>query len=301
MREYKDIEIAKAERGPIAHLWDNKNWMAQEKSDGWRLQIHIGKPCSRLYAITRGGEELGINVAHLSPRINTGNLQYTVLDGELVPANGQEFHALAGIRAGKVTNVAYKIFDVLFLNGIDVRGLPLEKRLELVAAVLKTIYAGHPFVLPMKQALSGTYDFLKQQLIAGEEGVILKDLRATYGNGWLKAKKVSSFDVIITGIEPGYDLPHGKVHLAVFDNVPKLGLVLREVGKCGIQVAEVRAQLNKDPNSFIAKVIEVKALKIDPSNGILREPRFVRMRPDLKVNDATWEKLNRDAMKIELE
>lgn len=300
-REYKDLDFAKAERGPVAHLWDNINWMAEEKSDGWRMQIHIGNPCSRLYAITRGGEEVGENISHLMPHGDISKLQYTVLDGELVPANGQEFHSLAGIRAGKVKNVTYKLFDVLFLNGIDVRGLPLEKRKQLVQAILSSVFLNHPFVKPIKEARKNTRQFLEQQLIAGEEGVVLKDLRSTYGNGWLKAKKVSTFDVIIVGIEPGYDLPHGKVHMAVFDTDPKLGLVMREVGKCGIQVPEVRAQLNKAPNSFMAKVMEIKALKIDPTNGLLREPRFVRMRPDLKPNDATWEKLKRDALKIELE
>jgi bifunctional non-homologous end joining protein LigD len=296
VREYKDLSIAKAERAPIAHLWGNTNWIAEEKCDGWRIQLHLGKPCSRLYAVTRGGEEIGQNIAHLAPQVDTSNLQYTVLDGELIPVDGEEFHSLAGVRAGKVERVAYKIFDVLYLNGIDVRGLPLEKRKELVSAVLNSIYLKHPYVVPVKQASKDTYKFLVELLAAGMEGVVLKDLRSTYGNGWLKAKKVSTFDTIITGIEPGYHMPHGKVHLAVCD-----GMTLRDVGKCGIQVEKVRIELNKNPNDFIGKVVEIKALKIDPSNGMLREPRFVRMRPDLSPLECTWEKLNRDALKIELE
>lgn len=295
-QEYKDLEIAKAERSPVSHLWNNDNWIADEKCDGWRLQLHFGKPCSRLYAITRGGEDIGQNIPHLAPQVDISNLQYTVLDGELIPLDGQEFHSLAGVRAGKMGRVAFKLFDVLFLNGIDVRGLSLSKRIELVDVVIQTIYSNNQFILSIKRAIKDTYKFLVEQLAKGEEGVVLKDLRASYGNGWIKAKKFSTFDAIITGIEPGYHTPHGKVHLSVCD-----GAVLREVGKCGIQVDEVRAKLNKDPNSFMGAVVEVKALKIDPSNGLLREPRFVRMRPDLKPLDCTWEKLNRDALKIELE
>lgn len=297
-REYKDLDIARAERGPIAHLWDNANWIAEEKCDGWRLQLHFGKPCSRLYAITRGGDEVGTNVTHLVPQNDISHLQYTVLDGEILPLDGEEFHSLASLRSanGKVIHRKFKLFDVLYLNGIDVRCLPLEKRKELVNAILNTIFLKHPHVVPVKQAIKDTYKFLVDLLTAGMEGVVLKDLRSTYGNGWLKAKKFSTFDAIITGIEPGYHQPHGKVHLAVCD-----GLTLRDVGKCGIQVEKVRAELNKNPNDFIGKVVEVKALKIDPSNGMLREPRFVRMRPDLKPLECTWEKLNRDALKIELE
>lgn len=298
MSEYKDLEIAKAERGPIVHLWNDANWIAQEKCDGWRLQIHLGRPCSHLYAITRGGEEVGANVTHLMPHGDISNLQYTVLDGEILPMNGEEFHSLASLRTANARplNRVFKLFDVLYLNGIDVRNLSLEIREQLVIAILNSLYINHPFVAPIKQAKKDTYKFLLEQLAANMEGVVLKDLRSTYGNGWIKAKKFSTFDAIITGIEPGYHQLHGKVYLAVCD-----GLTLHDVGKCGIQVEKIRADLNKNPNNFIGKVIEVRALKIDPSNGMLREPRFVRMRPDLSPLEATWEKLNLDAMKIELE
>ena len=295
-KEYKDLSIARAERGPIAHLWANPQWIAEEKLDGWRLLIHFGNPCSRLYAITRGGDEVGANISHLTPRGDFSKLGYTVLDGELIPVEGQEFHSLAAVRAGKVEKVGYKVFDVLFLNGVDVRNLHLAQRKELVNAVLGSVYANHPYVLPVKQAVKDTHKFLVEQLAAGMEGVVLKDSRATYGNGWLKAKKVSTFDAIITGIEAGYNTPHGTVFISVCD-----GATLRDVGKCGIQKEDIRAEMNKDPNSFMGRVIELKALKIDPTNGLLREPRFVRLRPDLKPLDCTWEKLNRDAMKIELE
>jgi len=300
-REYKEIDFAKAERGPIAHLWNNPHWIAEEKCDGWRIQLHFGNPCSRLYAVTRGGEEVGKNISHLLPHGDISRLQYTVLDGELIPAGGQEFHSLAGIRAGKVSNVTYKLFDVLYLNGIDVRGLPLEQRKQLVQAVLGSVYLNHPFVKPINEARINTRQFLDAQLAAEKEGVVLKDLRSTYGNGWLKAKKVSTFDVIIVGIEPGYDLPHGKVHMAVFDMDANQNLIMRGVGKCGINDSAVRAQLNKDPNSFMARAMEIKALKIDHSNGLLREPRFIRMRYDIKPTDCTWDKLNADAKIIDLE
>ncbi len=296
--EYKELEFAKAERGPVSHLWNNSDWIAEEKCDGWRLQLHFGKPCSRLYAITRGGEEVGLNVSYLMPNADIRELQYTVLDGEILPTNGEEFHSLASLRTHNMKQIhrTFKLFDVLFLNGIDVRGLPLEKRQQLVTAILNSIYANHPSVKSVKLAKNNTYNFCLEQLAQNMEGVVLKHLSSTYGNGWLKAKRFSTFDAIITGIEPGYHQPHGKVHLAVCD-----GLLLRDIGKCGIQVEKVRADLNKDPNSFIGKVVEIRALRIDPSNNMLREPRFVRMRPDLSPLQATWDKLNNDAVKIELE
>ena len=76
------------------------------------------------------------------------------------------------------------------------------------------------------------------------------------------------------------------------------GIKLRDVGKVGISNNTVRAEINKNPNLFIGSVIEIGGLKYDPISGKIREPIFRRVRPDLKAIDATWEKLQRDAMKI---
>lgn len=296
-REYKELDFAQAVRGPIAHLWGNPDYSAEEKGDGWRIQLQINK-ASRLYAITRGNEEVGKNISHLSPRIDCGNLGLTVLDGELIPAKGSEFHSLAGIRAGNVRNVSYKVFDILYLNGIDVRALPLKKRRELLTVTLNTVYPNHPFVAPMKRADTDTYKFLMQQLLDGGEGVILKNINSTYGapNSWIKAKRSSNVDVIITGFAPGYDTPCGAVFISVCD-----GDTLRDVGKVGVLDPEVRANINKNPLAYVGKVIEIKCLKYDSDSGKLREPIFHRLREDISAKDATWDKLQRDLMKIELE
>lgn len=305
-KEYKDLELARAKREPVAHLWKNKDWVAEEKEDGYRYLYHLGGSCSRPYVVSRRGEEVGRCTPQFAPQVNTGSLGYTVFDGEIVPPEGKEFYSLAGYtrvdplvaltKRKLAGEIRYKVFDVLFINGTDVRSFKLQDRLSILDGALKQLYSDHPFVVPVNRELHDTYKFLMKLLAEGKEGVVLKNLKSTYGSGWIKAKRVSTFDAIITGFAPGYDLPCGAVFLSVCD-----GLDLREVGKCAISDTATRIAINKNPNAYIGQIIELKGLKIDPISGAIREPRFVRIRPDLKPTDCTWKKLLADSQIVELE
>ncbi len=305
-KEYKDLELARAHREPVAHLWNDKNWVAEMKEDGYRYLYHLGGPCTRPYVVSRRGEEVGRCTPQFAPQVSTASLGYTVFDGEVVPPDGKEFHSLAGYtrvdpmvalaNRKRMGEIRYKVFDVLYVNGTDVRAFELKDRLAILDGTLKQLYSNHPFVLPVNRELNDTYKFLVKLLSEGKEGVVLKNLKSSYGSGWIKAKRVSTFDTIITGFAPGYDTPCGAVFMSVCD-----GINLREVGKCAIADEKLRTMMNKDPNSFIGQVIEVKGLKLDPVSGAIREPRFSRMRPDLKPTDCTWAKLQADAQIIALE
>ena len=131
-------------------------------------------------------------------------------------------------------------------------------------------------------------------LLEGGEGVILKDLRKSYGakGAWYKAKRVSTLDVVMTQFDEGYNEPVGVAHMAVFH-----GGELRPVGRVGLCQGAVRAAIAADPAAYLGTVCEVKALKLVEH---LREPRFIRLRPDMDSVDVTWEKLQRDLMKVQL-
>ena len=65
-----------------------------------------------------------------------------ILDGELVallPSGISSFQALQNAgRNGSTANLVYYVFDLLHLNGHDLRPLPLLQRKELLADLLKT-------------------------------------------------------------------------------------------------------------------------------------------------------------------
>jgi len=302
---HQDIEFAKAVKEPFNHLWLNKDWLVEEKLDGWRLQLQFGGGKDRVsgakrpkdfFAITRNGEDVSDGVKHLYPSAYINNLGLTVLDGELIPHNGKEFHSLASIRSGKSGNHKYCVFDVLMINGNDIRRYPLATRLDLLATTLPQLFYNNSFVVPVARTTIAKDDFLKQMLADGGEGVILKNMKSSYGaaNSWIKVKRNSTVDVLITGFVKGYNTPCGAVNISVCD-----GDKLKDVGKVGIVDSNVRDAINKDPRSFVGKVIEIKCLKYDEVSGKLREPIFIKMRNDLSFKDASWDKLQKDLSYIE--
>ena len=306
MSEFKIIPMARAKRDPFNHLWNNKDWIAETKIDGWRYLMHFGGECKRIYMVSRRDQESGLCVPQFTPNVNLGSLGYTVIDGEVEPPLNHEFHDIAGfMRTDPLTafsarktagEIKYRVFDVLFVNGVDVRGQPLKDRIEILKDVLSKIFPSHPFVSEIERASTNTHAFLINTLLANGEGVVLKNKQSNYGSGWIKVKRASTLDVLITGFRPGYDCPIGAVIMGVND-----GDDLREVGKCGISNWQVREAMNKDPDAFMGKVMEVKALRLNPSNGALREPRFIKLRPDMAPEDATMEKLQSDLLKVVLE
>jgi bifunctional non-homologous end joining protein LigD len=306
MNEYKDIEPAKAQRDSVSNLWENENWIADEKCDGHRYLMHFGGPCKRLYMLSRRGEEAGVCVPQFAPQVDISALGYTVLDGEVIPPEGNEFHGIASymrvapkaaqIQRKRAGEIKYKVFDILFLNGQDLRIFPLVDRLKILDTVMSKVFVNHPFVVPVKRAYTDTYKFFLELIDQGGEGVVLKNLKCGYGSGWIKGKRNSTVDVLVIGYEEGYDVKYGAMHVAVLKDDKVV-----EVGKCGILDANVRAAVNKDPLSFIGQVAELKCLKFDPVSGKVREPIFQRMRPDLSPLDATFEKLIRDTKKVNIE
>lgn len=306
-KEYKDLDLAKAVRESVSHLWKNENWIAEKKHDGHRALIHIGNPCSRLYMTSRKNEECGKCVSQFAPQIDVSGIGYTVFDGEVIPPAGEEFHILssylrvssqvAQTQRKKTGEITYKAFDILFLNGQDVRNLPLEMRIKLLEMTLAEVFPNHPFVQSSERAFTNTYDFFLSLVEKGGEGVVLKNLKCGYGGGWIKGKRNSTVDVIVCGFEEGYDMKHGVFKIAVL----KPDGNVMEIGKCGILNEQVRIAVNKDPMSFVGQVAELKCLKFDPVSGKIREPIFQRMRPDLSPLDATLEKLLRDVAKVNID
>lgn len=102
--------------------------------------------------------------------------------------------------------------------------------------------------------------FIKAVLANGGEGVVAKPVNSKFGVGWIKVKRVETFDVTITA----------KLTNAVaveLDGVPS--------GKCPLKGAEFDA-------AEIGDIIEIAAFsRLD--SGKFREPRFIRFRHDKKI------------------
>jgi bifunctional non-homologous end joining protein LigD len=146
-----------------------------------------------------------------------------VIDGEVVAddAQGVSRFQLLGERQAEHYYVA---FDLLWLDGEDLRQRPLEERRERLEAVL----AGAPPRIQLAERIEGpVVRALAEARERGLEGVIAKRRGSPYSgkrsSDWLKLKVTQSQEVAIVGFTPSSKSGNevGALLLAVYQKAPK--------------------------------------------------------------------------------
>ena len=118
---------------PLREPFDHRDWLFELKYDGFRALAHVQRSAAEL--VSRNGTPFA-QFASLGAELRAClRVRSAVLDGELVclTEDGRpDFNALL-FRRGTPAFVA---FDVLALNGRDVRALPLVRRKVLLRRVV---------------------------------------------------------------------------------------------------------------------------------------------------------------------
>ncbi len=219
--------------------WESCDWSAEEKYDGHRGLLHIGRDLERAYLTGREPtkdsngllSEKALNVPHIWQRAHSNavvdRIGYTVFDGEIlvegtniVGPGSSKVQAIMGTSPEKAVArfkegivATYVIFDILFWNGEDVRSKPLEERREIALIAAQTLGLVHPYqsgathtALKVYTRIAGVAyhehnlkRFYDEIVKRGGEGVILKRNDAPYGEDWNKVKKEFTVDVVIFG------------------------------------------------------------------------------------------------------
>jgi bifunctional non-homologous end joining protein LigD len=193
---------------------DASDWFFEPKLDGYRIIAAISNGEVRL--MSRRGLDVTRKYIEIVRGLNQQPTAQLLLDGEIIALNEQGklcFQCLQGYlqtmerpdRLGKgVTAVIYYVFDALYLDGYDLRDVPLVTRKELLIRVLK----------PSKQVRfldhfeGDGLAIYKSAVEQGLEGVIAKRKNSLYQPGqrsadWLKIKAMQTDDFIIGGYTHG--------------------------------------------------------------------------------------------------
>ena len=166
-------------------------WRHEPKLDGYRFQIVKDGHALRLYS--RNGYPYTTRLASLANALARIRCQSAVIDGELVlPARGgaPDFRGLhAVIGSDREHELAVFAFDLLHLNGDDLRPLPLiERRLQLAELVARS----NVHCLHLVQASEDGAKLLEVVERQGLEGVVSKRQASAYRSGpsrdWVKIK-----------------------------------------------------------------------------------------------------------------
>ena len=161
-------------------------WIHEIKFDGYRVQVHLANEEVKVF--TRRGHDWTNRfkkVAEDAWHIKAGS---AIVDGEIVvpAADGTtDFSVLQNELKGKSTSIVLVAFDLLYLNGRDLRKLSLVAR----KAELKKIIAGTNVQFSESFEIEGRSMF-EHACKLGLEGVVSKVRDSAYasgrGNNWVK-------------------------------------------------------------------------------------------------------------------
>lgn len=186
--------------------FDNDDWLYEVKWDGYRAVAFLDKKKAELKS--RNDKSFNEKFYPVYEALKKLNLQ-AVLDGEIVVVeeNGQaNFGKLQNWRSEADGRLLYYIFDILWLNGHDLKQLPLTQRREILERVIEqddTLYLSKTF------DTSGI-DFLQAAKKMGFEGIMAKKKSSTYRaedrtKDWLKIKANKRQEVVIGGFTKNDD------------------------------------------------------------------------------------------------
>ena len=181
---------------------EGEDWLNEVKFDGYRLIVSIGSDGVRCY--TRSGLDWTEKFPAIAEAAAALDCRNALIDGEAVADGaGSKFSALQqAIKGGDP--ISFYAFDLLHLDGKDLRKQPLVARKEKLRALVTATHGG---VLRFSEHVTGHGgDVYRQLCQAGQEGMIAKRADDRYRSGrsgnWLKVKCTRRQEFVIGGFSP---------------------------------------------------------------------------------------------------
>jgi bifunctional non-homologous end joining protein LigD len=168
------------------------DWVHEVKHDGYRLIVRRDGEVVRLF--TRRGYDWTDRYPAIAAAAAKLRARSFTLDGEAVVAGADGVAVFDALhRRHKATDAILQAFDLLELDGEDLRPLPLGKRKPRLARLLARVRVG--IAINEHTDENGAMVFLHACKL-GLEGIVSKRLTAPYRSGpsrdWLKVKNPDS-------------------------------------------------------------------------------------------------------------
>jgi bifunctional non-homologous end joining protein LigD len=307
----------------VQQPFDKANWIFEPKLDGLRVLCIFDGRDWRL--VSRNGKLQNAFFPEIVQGLARSVRKRVILDGEIVSLDEhgrssfrllqQRFHvtnaAVVQFRMKRFPAVVY-LFDVLYHDRSDVRGLELGERKKL----LKKAIRWNDVVRWTDATKEKGIAFFEETCREGGEGIVAKDLSSRYTGGrtgaWLKIKCSGRQEFVIGGFtDPqGSRVGFGALLIGYYDED---GATLRYAGKVGTGfddklLADLRKRMDRleiKHSPFVddeevphgTKVHFVKpqlvaeiAFSEWTQNGLLRHPRFEGLREDKKPTSVRRER-----------
>ena len=187
-----------------------EGWLHEIKHDGYRIQARLDG--GKLKLLTRKGLDWTKRFPTVAEAVKGLRCKAALLDGEIVvqDANGHaSFSGLqSDLKAGRSERMVYYVFDLLYLDGNDLRGVALAERKRLLSDLVAA--APQAFALRFNGHIEQAGDdILPQACRLGLEGIVSKQASLPYVSGrgehWLKSKCMLRQEFVVVGFLPASD------------------------------------------------------------------------------------------------
>ncbi|SET57639.1 DNA ligase D [Variovorax sp. OV084] len=279
------------------------DWLYELKFDGYRLLARIDR--GKVRCFTRNGHDWTAKLPALAKALAKLPTDSAWLDGEITVdgENGApDFQALQNaFDSGATSSIVYWLFDAPFLDGEDLRDLPVEERRARLAQLL----GKKP---PALLRLSETFDASPRDLLAssariGFEGIVGKRKGSPYVSrrspDWIKLKNQQRQEFVIGGYTTpkGTRSGFGSLLLGVHDEATGR---LRYCGNVGTgfdadRLADIKAKLDRlatEDCPFTPTPRGIKAQWVKPS--LVAEISFGEWTREDRVRQAVFQGLRAD-------
>ncbi len=195
------------------------------KLDGIRIQVH--RSGDDVVVATRSLDDITDRLPEVVAVARSLPATSFVLDGEAIalgedgrPRPFQETASRTAMESG--VEVTPYFFDLLHLDGTDLLDSPGHER---AAALERLVPERHRAARLVTDDPAVAEEFVAEVLAAGHEGVVVKNLAATYaagrrGSAWVKVKPVHTLDLVVLAVEWGSGRRQGwlsNIHLGARD------------------------------------------------------------------------------------
>jgi bifunctional non-homologous end joining protein LigD len=287
--------------------FSDPNWIFERKLDGIRC-IAI-RTEDRLELLSRNDLRQNDRYPELVDALKAERCEQFAIDGEVVAFDGaQTSFARLAQRGRHYVPVFLYVFDILWLEGHDVRGLPLRTRKRLLKRALE--FHGAVRWTPHRNGDGEQY--FKEACRKGWEGLIAKRADSPYvttrSRDWLKFKCEHGQELVVGGFtEPrGSRVEFGALLLGYYragrleyagkvgtgfdtDTLHALGAELRNLTTNDAPFAEPQAIKERHVTWVQPKLVAEIGFTEWTRDGRLRHPRFLGLRDDKSASEVVRE------------
>ena len=291
-------------------VFDDPGWIVERKLDGVRCLAY--RDGDDVLLESRNRLSFNERFPEVAAAVKDAPTKRFVVDGEVVGISGgrSSFEALQRRGHDRAVKIAFYVFDVLWLDGEDLRARPLRER---KAALREALSFGGGVVrwTPYRRAHEGER-LLREACRNGWEGLIAKRADSPYAGkrsrDWLKWKCSAEQELVIGG----YTAPRGSredfgaLLVGFYD-----GDVLRYAGKVGTgfdarELATLKQRMDAmerpdspfgagDPpargTTWVApELVAQVAFAEWTRDGRLRHPRYLGLRDDKPAREVVRER-----------